>query len=256
MTERRLGDYQLTEPLGSGSSGEVWEATKQGRRYAIKIWRDTRRVQRARDVVEALRGERWGIAQIHELVLGESGQIGMVMELVAGDTLAMRLRTGSLPLFEAACLTAALVRIVVQHIPRSTPHLQLNPHKVILRDEGPVLIGLGTSAMHDEEHLHGNPLYLAPEQIMVGAGDWRSDLYTVGMLGYEMVAGRPPYISHAISDLIESKLASPPRLRTIMPAVPEILDDLLHSMLEPDPDRRCTVELGGAWDAIIRTLRP
>lgn len=254
-----VADYSLIKRLGSCSAGEVWEANRLGHRYAIKVthdWLDEPARQRLRAAMEDERRRALpGHVRIVDVVTAPQGQLAIVMELLTGDTLMDVMRRGPHTPRDAANLVAKLIAI----ISGGGAHLFLNPWKVFRIDGDPVITGYSsrTWSRDDEPPIRGNPRYDAPELFTGQATDWRADLYTVGMFGFEMISGRAPCRTDDIMSMISSKLEPPPRLRSFVPDAPEILDEALDAILQPDPERRLSSdpELRVLWDDVCRALR-
>ena len=216
----KLGPYEVLAPLGSGGMGEVYRArdTRLGRDVAIKVlpadrlsdpYRRARFVQEAR-AASALNHPH--IVTIHEIESAE-GVDFIVMELVPGDTLAQRLRRGALSPSEALRLAIPLADALAAAHAAGIVHRDLKPGNVMVTPDGVVKVldfGLAKlvrsdTADSDERTATAPPDaiplsragavtgtigYMSPEQASGGTADARSDIFSFGVLLYEMVTGR------------------------------------------------------------------
>lgn len=260
----RIGPYELEESLGSGGMGEVFRARDRrlGRRVALKQVRpDTGSAERQ----ARLRREAWAAAQIvHPAVVqvfdvlddagdGESGTAWIVMELVDGPTVADRLASGPLP----PRLVVRLGRQVAEGLAaahrRGVIHRDLKAENVMIADgehakildfglAKPVGAALGESfpAAHTADGvLLGTIRAMSPEQARGRKVDARSDLFSLGVLLYEMASGRSPFSGDGPGDTL-ARICShqPPPLHEIAADVPEALSRLVDRLLEKIPEAR------------------
>ena len=171
----------------------------------------------------------------------------MTSELVEGPTLAERLQLGPLPWREAAALMRqALAAVGFAHLQRIV-HRDISPDNIIITPEGtlklanfalakssasPKLTQVGT--------VIGNLKYISPEQVKgVVEVDARSDLYSLGIVFYEMLCGRPPFDSQSQFELMAAQVNQTPRPPSASnPAVPQALDAVVLKSLAKDPAQR------------------
>jgi serine/threonine protein kinase/uncharacterized caspase-like protein len=205
-----LPGYEILRQIGQGGMGAVYEARQLSlnRPVAIKavplhIHADLR-VRLLREGMLAARLQHPNILQMYDVINRGDGWIYLVMELVPGGDLAHRLRTkGPYPIREAAALAATLARAVHHAHLQGVLHRDLKPSNVLLTPEGgPKIADFGLAkalyaspedaAVSAPGTVLGTPAYMAPEQWQ-GQATKASDVYTLGMILYELLAGRRPF---------------------------------------------------------------
>lgn len=234
-----LGNYQLERLLGEGSMGRVFQArhVRLGRQVALKVLRP----QHARDVsfVRRFFQEARSVNQInHEHIVeifdfvedAERGHVYCVMELLRGQSLAKVMKEEKLPLARiqrigvqlcAALGAAHKVGVVHRDVKPDNLFLvhrsgQADFVKVLDFGVAKILTSEGTGNTLDGTII-GTPTYMAPEQAAGLPVDHRADIYAVGNLLYEMLAGRPPFQAPAFGQLVVQIITQPP------PPLPERL---------------------------------
>lgn len=250
-----VGPYRVLDKLGSGGMGEVYlaEDSRLGRKVALKTISGTG----ARDARDRLRNEARAaatlnhpnIAAIYD-VIEHDNQLYIVMEYVDGATLAQRVGYGPMVPEEALDITAQMLDALAHAHAHGVVHHDLKPANVSLAAGGKVkILDFGIARLHPKTvsaavdpttagRVFGTPGYAAPEQLLGAVGDRRSDLYSVGVLLFELIAGRPPFEP---ADLLGSSVAAtgePPSLAAAAPHVRPALDALVARAMAPDPDRR------------------
>jgi serine/threonine-protein kinase len=269
LSGKSLGDYQILRRLGRGGMAEVYLA-QQGslrRQVALKILRsqladDNAYVQRFhREAQAAASLVHANIVQIYEV-----GQIDgyhyIAQEYVPGRNLRQHLQqSGTVDLPMAVSImrqvTAALHKAATQQI----VHRDIKPENIMLTAEGEVKVadfGLARIA-GDADALHltsagvtmGTPLYMSPEQVESGEVDCRSDIYSLGVTCYHMLAGRPPFEGEtAIAVALKHAKDHARPLGEHRQDIPAELADLVHAMLNKQPADRPQTPL-----EIMRQLR-
>ena len=256
LSKPRLGPWIAEELLGRGAAGDVWRARHRetGVVAAVKTVRSPReaflRAQR-REIDALARVEHPGVVR----VLGsgfESGVPYCAMELVRGTTL--RAWRSDASARESASSTAidivarvALALSVVHG--RGIVHRDLKPENIIIKADGtPVLVDFGLAtdfrgghhreSLSSEGGMVGSAAYMAPEQVDGDVVDARADLYALGCILYELLAGSPPFTGTLRSVLSAHRTERPAALSTRARDVPPALESLTMRLLEKLPRDR------------------
>jgi formylglycine-generating enzyme required for sulfatase activity len=272
------GKYQLVRLLGAGGMGVVHEAINlwTGRRVAVKelhasFSTDASALQRF--TLEAQRASRIAHPNVVDILdLGQDAETGamfMVQELLTGTTLRERIvARGALAIDEAVRIIGpALSALVVAH-DAGVVHRDLKPDNIFLaRDafdgEIPKLIdfGLAKQVVGDDDldltghgRQLGTPYYMSPEQLRSQPVDGRTDVWAIGVVLFEAVAGVRPFTGPSYNELVVQILKDPlPRLADALPTVPPAFAALVERSLARDPRERPTSrELRDALDELGR----
>jgi WD40 repeat protein/predicted Ser/Thr protein kinase len=258
----RIGRYRIMQVLGEGGMGTVYEAEQDNprRTVALKVIRPglvkpalLRRFAREAQILGRLHHP--GIAQIHEAGMAEDGQPFFAMEFVRGLPLDEYARGHGL---DAAGRLDLLTRVceAVQHAHDcGIIHRDLKPSNILVDETGqPRVLDFGVARAADPgtltsasvtgtAQLVGTPGYMSPEQVVAdpGALDCRSDVYTLGVILYELLAGRPPYIVEGLPLTEVARVIreqEPARLGSIDPGLRGDVETIVARALEKDPARR------------------
>src|SRR5690349_15548650 len=221
-----LGEYRIVRQVGEGGMGKVYEAEERlsGRRVAIKVLRpELSRSEPGRRLFENEMAILAGLDHpnvVRCLCCTEvDGELVMVLELLEGRTLRQLLATeGALEWARAVGLVQQIARALSaahEHEPVIV-HRDLKPENVMLQANGGVkvmdfgvakmLAALGPATTHSV----GTLAYMSPEQIDAGPVDARSDLYALGLVFYELLAGRPPFESSSPRELLNLQCTATP----------------------------------------------
>ena len=256
--ERRLAArYVLHEEVGVGGTARVYRGVDEhlGRPVAVKVL-DTGLAASAdpagRD--RFLRECRTAAGFDHPAAVtvydaGEDGDdLYLVMELVDGETLAQRLARGPLPLSEALHVAQQVLAVLAIAHARGIVHRDVKPANVLLGAEGVVkLSDFGIAKRFDDLEssvtstgmIIGTPRYLAPEQATGAPVTPAADVYAVGVLLYEMIAGHPPFAGEsAIAIAVAQQTAPAPDIRAECPDVPVAVAGMIAAALSADPTAR------------------
>ncbi len=251
-----LGDeYTLGPMVGQGGFGRVYDARdlRLDRRCAIKVIRPD--LAGATAFLERFRKEGVALARLrHPAVVPiydireRDGLIYYVMPFIDGPTLAAKLdQRGPLPPKVAHRILAELCDAVAATHRAGILHRDIKPANVILegRQEKVLLTDFGIARVDGTEEitesgvLVGTPTYMAPEQIGSGVADERSDIYSLGVVAYHLLTGRPPFQGSSPAEVMLMHASMPPRpLRSINPSVPLALADAVETCLAKSPERR------------------
>lgn len=245
-----LGPYQLIQELGRGRRTIVYKAwqTSLQRPVALKVLRryDADTLKKFQDEAQlSARLKSPGVRRIHEAGQTSQGHIYVAMEYVERslkDLLQQRQaqkRTFSRQ--EASHLLTPIAGALDDMHQQGLVHLDIKPRNILISRAGhAVLADFGIARRRGELTQEGTPLYLSPEQAAGNrpVGPW-SDVYSLGVLIYEMVAGRPPFVSDVDVVLIRQHLQSvPPSPRQFNPHLERDLERALLAALSKDPRQR------------------
>jgi hypothetical protein len=246
--------YELQERLGAGGMAKVFRAFDHAlsRPVAVKMLHDDlasnpelqQRFLREARVFARLRHPH--IIEIHDVVQAEKSA-AMVMELIEGTDLAHLTRRQPLRVPELAlCLLRPVLDALAHAHAEGVIHRDVKPANILLSRDGRVKLGdFGIAKVLEETHLTqtgeflGTPAYIAPEQARGEAVTAAVDQYAAGVVLYEVLAGRPPYVGPTpLAVLSQILIGKFPEIRTLNPAVDEALAAVVHRALAPNPDDR------------------
>lgn len=255
--------YRVGKRLGQGGMGTVWAAVHEltGRKLAIKIL--AARLTDQKTIVERFGREARaasavnhpGIVEVLDLDRTSDGTPFLVMERLEGETLADRLdRRPRLPPDEVTMIVGQLLEALDAAHAHGVVHRDLKPENIVISrrrggSESVKLLDFGISAKEDERvseltlegSVLGTPHYMAPEQALGESSvDGRADLYSIGVLIFECLAGDVPFDAPNYNRLIHTILHNtpPPLPEDVRPGVPEPLKALMGSLLKKDPSHR------------------
>jgi predicted Ser/Thr protein kinase len=248
--ERLLaGRYRLLERIDAGGAGEVWRARDErlGREVAVKILgANADEAFRERFADEARRAA----SVVHPNVVTvfdegrDAGDSFMVMEYVGGKNLRDVVNDrGPLPAHEAARLVSQVAAALDAAHEAGVIHCDVKPANVIVDDHGTAKLtdfGIARAARGPREHeLIGTARYIAPERVAGEPPTERSDIYSLGLVAYELLAGRPAYADMDTEGLLRERLdGPPPSLRNARVGVSENVDRAVRRALARDPQDR------------------
>ena len=246
--------FRIESILGVGGMGVVYRATDQalGVPVALKLLRPE--LMHRADAFERFRQELLlarqvsspHVVRIHDLARHD-GQWLISMDYVEGESLDRRLdRDGPLPVEDALRITRQLAEGLGAAHAKGVIHRDLKPSNVLLDGEGNAYISdfgvarsLATSGMTQSGTVVGTPDYLSPEQARGEPVDARSDLYALGLILYEMLAGKPPFAGGTVSEILAQRMMRTPAPVTGMrPEVPAWVARLVDRLLRPQPAHR------------------
>lgn len=257
--------YELVAPLGRGSSGWVWEArhTIIGKSFAIKLlaprtgsFDDEAAVRMLREAKTLSSLDHPNVIAVTDFGHAQGRTPFIVMELLHGRPLRDALRAGPLSWRQARAWAVQILEGVEAAHHEGVIHRDLKPANLFVteKDDRIKVLDFGLArtprrfdgrAEESGAHLRamgevfGTPATMSPEQIGGGAIDARSDLYSIGCVLYEMIAGRPPVQGSPAELLYQHVYVDPPPLRSIAPKeVPDAVCEMVHRCLEKDPDER------------------
>jgi serine/threonine-protein kinase len=250
-----LGRYRLLERIGEGGMGEVWRAhdANLDRDVAIKLLHragdEKSRERFRREAMVLSRLSHPGVATIFDFD-SRQGFDFLVMEYVPGGTLASRVARGPLPVEEILRYGTAIAEALESAHKSGFLHRDLKPGNIVISghdhpkilDFGIALLlkgGEGVPRITQAGMALGSIPYMSPEQLFGNADDARVDIYALGVMLYEMAAGRLPFIKDRPEALMYAIVNNaPPSVRTIRPEIPAALEALIEACMRKDPSRR------------------
>jgi serine/threonine-protein kinase len=251
--------YLLEEQVGRGAMGVVYRAIDQdtGDTVAVKTLRFESGFRL--DYFERFRREVAATGQLEsehaarfiDIGVGDDGQPFMVMEFLEGDTLAAALKTGTIEPRRAIRIVLEACDAVGEAHTHGIVHRDIKPSNVF-QAEGDgdqvtaKVLDFGVSKILDDDPITrtdtvlGSPLYMAPEQILSSKGvDQRADIYSLGVILYKMLCGRPPFFAKNFVDLVVAIRKTTPRpLDEMVPNLPEGLEPVVLRCIDADPAKR------------------
>ena len=277
-TPRHLGKYELQEPLGRGGMAEVWKAldTQLRRTVAIKLLHANLqtdpdfmvRFMHEAQVIAALRHPN--IVQIYDFHVSENSQSSidnanndntiayMVMEYIKGQTLATYIqKTSHRKLFPSADTIVRLFTPISSALDyahqQGTIHRDIKPANILLDQENtsrnsmgePILSDFGLAKLLNAESqtmtgmVFGTPLYISPEQVQGKPVSNRSDLYSLGIILYEVFTGERPFQSDSLTGIMLQHINETPKVPYLInPKLPQALSPVLLKSLAKNPQDR------------------
>jgi serine/threonine protein kinase len=260
-----VGNYKITEKIGEGGMGTVYKGVDMmlEREVAIKALRPELGSQPA--VVERFRSEAVTLAKLNHPNIAtlysffrQGDHFFMVLEFVRGATLDRIINAQGAMSCEQAITMFSQVLEGIDHAHRfGVVHRDIKPGNVMLTDTGTLKVldfgiarVLGTSRMTKTGHLIGTIEYMSPEQVRGQETDARSDIYSLGMLLYEMLTGRVPFSTDSEFELMKSQVeAIPPPPRDFAPHIPDAIEEAILKSLAKRPEDR--FQMAGEFRAAL-----
>jgi eukaryotic-like serine/threonine-protein kinase len=269
LSGRQLGDFRLIRRLGRGAMAEIYLAEQLSlkRRVAVKILKpdlanDPTYLQRFEIEAQAAASlVHANIVQIYEVGHVERRHY-IAQEYVQGQNLRDWLaRNGPPDVAHALSIMRQVASALAKAAEVGVVHRDIKPENIMITTLGEVKVAdFGLARLTREGAANGltqigitlgTPLYMSPEQVEGKALDHRSDIYSLGVTCYQMLAGSPPFSGDtALAVAVQHLKTQPKPLETQRTDLPPALCRLVHTMLVKDPERRCA----SARD-ILRELR-
>jgi serine/threonine protein kinase len=248
----QVGRYQLFETLGVGATSRVLRGFDPmiGRPVAVKLFPAELAKGEARD--RFLREARVvgqlshpNVITLHDMGIEETTQTPyLVMELIDGTPLDRLLEKGTLPLPRACAWVAHAAEALEAAHNRGVIHGDVKPANILITADGKVKLtdfGMARVAKRDagDTPLLGTPAYWCPEQIMGRPQDARSDIFSLGVVLYEMVTGTQPFAADSLQGVCNRVLSSTVSPAShLQPSIPVSFDEIIASCLAKNPDTR------------------
>ena len=254
-----LGPYRIVSPIGAGGMGEVFRAwdTRLERDVAVKVVRtgafldEDKRRRFRKEALALARLNHPNIAAVYDV--GQNDGVDyIVMEYVAGQSLAEKLQTGSLPLQEGLSLGAEVAAALEEAHEQGVVHRDLKPSNIAITMKGHAKVldfGLAkllatadpdvTVSSEQTQGPIGTLLYMSPEQAEGKEVDSRTDLWSLGVVLYETLSGQKPFRGHsALAALQSITKETPKRLSESCAGAPVEAERIISRALEKDVRRR------------------
>jgi TolB-like protein/tetratricopeptide (TPR) repeat protein/predicted Ser/Thr protein kinase len=258
----RIGHYVITGKLGEGGMGVVYLAHDErlGRAVAVKTMSlsgdESARRRFWREARAAAAINHPNVCQLYE-VGEDGGEMFIAMELLEGETLAERLKRGALSVSETLPVGLGVLSALQALHGRGVVHRDLKPTNVFLTRHGVKLLDFGLARAVDPElaqslaatndvtrtgMLVGTPRYMAPEQVRGEPVDFRSDLFAVGAILFEMLAGRPAFGGRNAVEILHATLYEQPPALTGSSAVSAVDRVIRRALAKRPPERPASAE--------------
>jgi serine/threonine protein kinase len=262
MVGTTLGHYRIVRQIGKGGMGEVYAAedTTLGRTIAIKVLpanldatpAELERFAREAKSVAALNHR--SIVTVYSFEEA-AGRRFITMELVDGQPLAAKLPRNGFPFPQVLRLGIEMADAMAAAHARGIIHRDLKPDNVLVRDDGQIKIldfglaklqegdasaaNLPTQALTGEGRIVGTVAYMSPEQAEGRAVDQRTDIFSLGIMLYELATGLRPFQGDTSMSLLSAIMKDQPRPATdVNPSLPPAFSRVLKTCLQKDPERR------------------
>ena len=262
---QKVGPYTILCPLGSGGMGQIYlaEDANLRRKIALKFISpqfasDPSRVQRfEQEALAASALNHPNICVIHQLGISESGRHFIAMEYIQGTTLRQQLSRGGISVSKALNIAVQVATALSSAHASGIIHRDIKPENIMLRPDGYVKVldfglaklteilpdseragGVGTNVQTETGMLMGTVKYMSPEQLRDTKVDERTDIWSLGVVLYEMLTGSTPFEAPTSNETVAAVLA-PQRSPLRFPnGIPNQLQDIVSKALEKDRDHR------------------
>lgn len=261
---KTIGQYHILSEIGRGGMAVVYKAeqTSLDRFVALKVLfpnftGDSTSVERLyREAQAAARLDHPNIVEIYEV--GEhEGLHFIAMKYVDGEPLDAILQQGPMPPARALKILAQVASALDYAHRHNVVHRDIKPSNIIVSAGDRITLtdfglakGTGSATLTSSGALVGTPAYMSPEQARGDEIDYRADIYSLGVVAYEMFAGRPPFTGNPLSIIMAHASQTPPPLRQFRPDLPAGVEAAVMKALAKEPAERYAT--AGEFAAVLR----
>lgn len=248
LTEKKLGEFQLLRPLGSGGMADVYlaEQTTLQRYVAVKVMKPALMAHSGQDMVARFKQEAMMAAGLNHPNIVQVYTIGqedglhfIAQEFVQGKDLATILKGRGKPDIASSLHVMRQVAAALKASGQAgIVHRDIKPENILVTKKGEVKVAdfglaqLGASNTEKKGVTMGTPLYMSPEQVSGRELDPRSDVYSFGVTAYQLLCGETPFKGNTpVAIAMQHLKNSPPPLKEKNPALPDVLCRLVHRMM-------------------------
>jgi eukaryotic-like serine/threonine-protein kinase len=254
MIGNLVGSYKITDKIGEGGMGAVFRGidVMLEREVAVKMLRPE--LSQQPNIVERFRSEAVTLAKLNHPNIAtlysfvrQGEDFFMVMEFVRGETLDDLIRrTGAMPVDKAIGLLCQAIEGIDHAHRMGIIHRDVKPANMMMTETGTLKVMdfgiarvLGTSRMTKQGNIVGTIEYMSPEQVRGQETDARSDIYSLGILLYEMLTGRVPFSSDSEFDLMKMQIDDAPQPPRVFAAqIPQAVEQAIMRALAKRPEAR------------------
>ncbi|HSE18092.1 MAG TPA: protein kinase [Pyrinomonadaceae bacterium] len=262
---QKIGRFEIQCLLGAGGMGQIYLAydANLGRKIALKLIArefatDAHRVHRFEQEARAASAlNHPNVCVIHDVGITETGRHFIAMEFIQGTTLRAHLARGTLKLIEALQVTLQAGAALASAHAIGIVHRDIKPENIMLRPDGYIkvvdfglakltealpeqhrLAEVSTQVLTEPRTLMGTVKYMSPEQLREGPVDERTDIWSLGIVLYEMLTGVTPFEARSRNDSIALILSPGPAELVFPDHVPPQLREIIRKALEKDCEKR------------------
>lgn len=251
----KIGDYEIEDVLGEGTSGVVFHAKRDDKEYALKVFkfatitelrREEMRERFTRESAFLSNISHPNIVKVHDFGFSNDGIPFLVMDYLKGRSLKSHIQANDLT-YEEKLRILRRVAVTLEFIhEQKIIHRDVKPdnlmivadeRRVVLTDFG--IIRVPDSNLTMAANIMGSPAYLAPEGFASARVDHRCDIFSLGVVAYELLLGRRPFLAEdlfTMATIVQHEL--PPAPESLQPGFPEELAELLARALKKEPEKR------------------